>query len=511
MSEDDAGAPVAAAASAPEVSSFTASANIAVNQPNLFNGNKAIIKRKRGFVKPKKFPVPTVEQSTAQSFRKSILKSVSEDWAHVSDMKFATDVDDSATAQSDVEFNQLRNNVNIGDDITQLDVNKYLDKAHELNDEVDTIAFGMETDDGKITKVYVNANQAEEFEAALALMLGEKDDLEEVINDMSAKFDIVDVQWPEGYVSKSTGQPLEPAVTDVPELDGTESVDGEEPEIDLSTATDGPIDGEESEIDLSTATDTEASEELKDEPEEKSEDDTEKAPTDEPVDSEEDGEDDDGEDDPSGSKKKRKKKPKADEENSDAPKPEKTEESMQTIGQRFLSKLITEAKKKNEKPEDEQDATVKAAQDKQSASLEDLLQSFPSKQEKAIVTLMVSLGAPTKGLQLHKAELRKTIDQAAEMYLKNSSFRMWVKRLLGGLASLDKVTESVIEEGVDFDKRLTNKYQHATYQILKKLGLPDSVEVSSQRALLRYSLRCSFSRNRRSFFRNGFDCFCFAF
>lgn len=491
VAEDD------AAASAVEVSSSaTVASNISTSMPNLF-GTKAVIKRRRNFVKPKKFPAPV--QSEAEAFRSSMLKSVTEDWAHVSDMKFATDVDDTAGAQSDVEFNQLRNNVNIGSDISPLDVNKYLDKAHELNDEVDTIAFGMETDDGKITKVYVNSSQAEEFEAALALMLGEKDDLEEVINDMSAKFDIVDVQWPEGYVSKTTGEPINPEATDVPQLDGTEAVelDSEgEPEIDLSTATDGPVDGEESseeaEIDLSTATDSDESEELKDEP--ASEDDP--VVDDETSSEEEPSEDEDGDEDgdnPDGSKKKRKKKPKTDDDSSSTPKPEKTEESMKSIGQRFLDKLVTESKKpKQDKPgkedkkgiADEQDSAVKAAQEKQSAALEDLLQSFPAKQEKAIVTLMVSLGAPTKGLQLHKAELKKSIDQSADMYLKNSSFRMWVKKLLNGLSTLDKVTESVLEEGVDFDKRLTNKYQHATYRILKKLGLPDSVEVSSQRALL---------------------------
>jgi hypothetical protein len=47
-------------------------------------------------------------------------------------------MDSIAAAQNDIEFKQLRNNVNIGDDITQNDVTKYLTKAHELNDEVDS-------------------------------------------------------------------------------------------------------------------------------------------------------------------------------------------------------------------------------------------------------------------------------------------------------------------------------------------------------------------------------------
>lgn len=64
-------------------------------------------------------------------------------------------------------------------------------------DEVDTITFGLETDDGKIVKVYVNAEQAEAFEKALAQKLGEIDDIEEVLNELSKEYEIVDVEWPE--------------------------------------------------------------------------------------------------------------------------------------------------------------------------------------------------------------------------------------------------------------------------------------------------------------------------
>ena len=64
-------------------------------------------------------------------------------------------------------------------------------------DEIDTVTFGLETDDGKIVKVYVNAEQANEFETALSDMLGQKDDIEEILNELSKNYEIVDVEWPD--------------------------------------------------------------------------------------------------------------------------------------------------------------------------------------------------------------------------------------------------------------------------------------------------------------------------
>lgn len=90
---------------------------------------------------------------------------------------------------------------NASDEDSQLDsgekdvINK-LDRSVKF-DEVDTVTFGLETDDGKIVKVYVNAEQAEAFEKALATKLGEIDDIEEVLNQLSKEYEIVDVEWPE--------------------------------------------------------------------------------------------------------------------------------------------------------------------------------------------------------------------------------------------------------------------------------------------------------------------------
>lgn len=81
-----------------------------------------------------------------------------------------------------------------GNEAEQQIMNK-LDRSVKL-DEVDTITFGLETDDGKIVKVYVKVDDAPEFEKALADKLGEIDDIEEVLNELSKEFEIVDVEWP---------------------------------------------------------------------------------------------------------------------------------------------------------------------------------------------------------------------------------------------------------------------------------------------------------------------------
>lgn len=99
-------------------------------------------------------------------------------------------------ARSDIAFSMMRNNINSDGNITGSDVADYLERAAELNDEVDTVPFGIELDDGDIVKVYVNVEQADKFEEEMKKMLGIEDDVEECINRLAQKFDIVDVVWP---------------------------------------------------------------------------------------------------------------------------------------------------------------------------------------------------------------------------------------------------------------------------------------------------------------------------
>jgi hypothetical protein len=97
---------------------------------------------------------------------------------------------------NDVSFSLMRNTINSDGDVTGSNVADYLEKAHELNDEVETVPFGLETDDGDIVKVYVNAEEADKFEDAMKKLLGVEDDIEEAINKLAQDFDIIDVVWP---------------------------------------------------------------------------------------------------------------------------------------------------------------------------------------------------------------------------------------------------------------------------------------------------------------------------
>lgn len=97
----------------------------------------------------------------------------------------------------DVKFNLMRNMINTNGTVTGSTVNDYLERARDLNDEVDTVGFAIETDNGDLIKVYVNAQQADEFEEECSKLLGLDDDSESAINTLAQKFDIIDVVWPQ--------------------------------------------------------------------------------------------------------------------------------------------------------------------------------------------------------------------------------------------------------------------------------------------------------------------------
>lgn len=121
--------------------------------------------------------------------------------------------------KDDVGFSLVRNTINAHGDVTGSAVANYLERAAELNDEVDTVQFGLETDDGEIVKVYVNAEQEAAFGEALKNLLGIESDIEEAINRLATEFDIVDVVWPA--------------------VEGADDIDDLD-QIDLDTALDDP-------------------------------------------------------------------------------------------------------------------------------------------------------------------------------------------------------------------------------------------------------------------------------
>jgi hypothetical protein len=151
---------------------------------------------------------PVQQESQSQS---SLLKELSntQQLLKKSDATDAgtNDVADKAGASTDIAFSLMRNTINSNGVVSGSDVANYIERAEELNDEIDTVPFGLETDDGQIVKVYVNAEQADKFEEAMKNMLGLEDDIEEAINRLTTEFDIVDVVWPRSEDEEGDADP----------------------------------------------------------------------------------------------------------------------------------------------------------------------------------------------------------------------------------------------------------------------------------------------------------------
>jgi len=122
---------------------------------------------------------------------------------------------------------------------------KNAEKQVEYED--DTVPFGMEDEEGNIVKVYVRADQADEFESALGGMLsGESDEsvdgedeelnsveIAEVLFKLKDQFDIVDVEWPE----------IEGDEEEEQTLGGAEGEMGEDPAMGGEMGAEGGMEG----------------------------------------------------------------------------------------------------------------------------------------------------------------------------------------------------------------------------------------------------------------------------
>lgn len=116
-------------------------------------------------------------------------------------------------------------------EIKQDEVNDVLNKAaKDADEEVETITFGLETDDGEIVKVYVNSEDADGFEEAMSKMLGLEDSIEAALEKLSVDFDIVAVDWPddEEEDEETTGEE-QPETDDLSDLTGGDESE-EEPQ-----------------------------------------------------------------------------------------------------------------------------------------------------------------------------------------------------------------------------------------------------------------------------------------
>ena len=122
-------------------------------------------------------------------------------------------------------------------------LSKLKDAEKRVDAEDDTVPFGLEDDEGNLVKVYVRAEQADEFESALGSMLAGTDDeyddddesdaveIAEVLFQLKDKFDIVDVEWPHIEGDEEQEEAAPPA-------------GGEEGELDLEGGAEGGAEGE---------------------------------------------------------------------------------------------------------------------------------------------------------------------------------------------------------------------------------------------------------------------------
>ncbi len=109
------------------------------------------------------------------------------------------------------------------------EVNQKIEDAEDDADAVDTVTFGLETDDDQIVKVYVAITDADAFEEKLSAMLGEVDDIEELLKTLGEEFDIVDIEWPDDEDAEKEEDEPEEDLEDESDVSDEEDPEEKEP------------------------------------------------------------------------------------------------------------------------------------------------------------------------------------------------------------------------------------------------------------------------------------------
>ena len=363
------------------------------------------------------------------------------------------DVADKAASSGDISFSLMRNTINTDGTVSGSEVSNYLERAAELNDEVDTVPFGLETDDDKIVKVYVNAEQADAFEDALKQLLGVEDDIEEAINRLATEFDIIDVVWPK---------------------DDSDTVDPEapvDPDADLSITDSGLTDDEDDDLEViadldaaSPETDTATSEVTDIEG-----DTTEDAEVDpEATDDEEDNDpdavdtDDDSDEETEDGKPKKKKTDK-----------EPKQESTMSIGSKFLQRVLAEA--------EDTDGIHDGFDIPLDAQARILASKLKRTYEKKLVALFFMAGVP--GRYMNTSDVEDSISAAADMLRKQVSTRRALDTFYSGLA-IAKGFNIPVDTAVQEAQARGSFTQRLFEAVLVALGLPEEFVTTAGPAVI---------------------------
>lgn len=510
----------------------TSSKSIAPIEQRLFR-NKVIIRRKRDYVKPKKFKMETLQQLidlssvviewndldyTSENYtgfeevkkqyhinstilehsdkfpkvrltgtKENIYAFLKEQYGHIPSeflLELGSSIrNDSAPSSTTLPtVNTTKSNViKVAGDKNDAQASNELDQKHDdAAASVDTHAYGLETSDGKIVKIYVSVNDSEQFEKELADNLTHDQEIEDVVNNLADKFDIVSVDWPEGMTSKDEASTI---VKDTATDEG-EAEEGEEAKykLDFNISHAHKKEEESDEKEKSEEEKPEEGEESDKDKEEPSEDELDKEPEEtddlslEPAE-ETDEEDNLNLDDEETDKDKKEEKPKK----------KKNKSKDKTMKESLLSELLNDfvVEKKVEEP------NIK----EEELKIEDL---FKSSMQRKLIKLLVLLDFPLDRLTFKKNQLRKSVREAANKINSIGQAKILINRLISDLETLrhsdkkyrkeqeeinikDNIKESVEEE-------LTNEMQILLLKLYIGLGVPESV-INYKKTILKNEIR----------------------
>ena len=419
-----------------------------------------------------------------------------------------------------------------GADLTTTDVTNHLKNVDDAEEEVDTVAFGLETTDGKIVKVYVNAEEAEAFEDKMSQLLGKIDDIDQAIEELSDEFDVVRVVKPDDLESEggeeqetdpSVGienaldEPLgdddvvvdmddedliaDPEAEDKPEdkegdeEDKKDDEEGEDKE-DKKDDEEAPADGLDFGVDPAPE-DEEDKPEDEDKPEgegeegeDKPEDEEEDKPEDEGEDKPED--EDDPKDDPKKDKKKKEKKPSKDDKDS-----KMKQEGTNSILKQLLALneakhvKVVHAKPKKEEPKKEEPKPTKIDGEgdtsadifhlsltKDEAELE---QIFANPIQKLIYRTVLLLGVNAEQINIRKFKVRKSVKEVSVVIQHHPQIKNILSKLGRDLASkkseIHAITEAEEKGGAPLTgtikDQLSTEISKKIYDLILALGIPE--------------------------------------
>jgi hypothetical protein len=388
--------------------------------------------------------------------------------------------------------------------LTQRDAANLIQQAQDKAEEVDTIAFGLELNDGEIVKVYVATQDAEAFEKAMSDLLGKEDDIETAINDLAGEFDIVSVEWPEddmtgdGGSSSDVGDAADDAMAGE---DGDGNIDdlADKKEKKTKLGFDLNQSKEEDEKDDANADKDEDNLDAPDDDKDKEEDDAfggldfgNKEDDNEEKDDEEDAlTSPDDEEEKDGKKKptsKKKKKPVA------ASKKKGDEKLVDSIQQTSTSSWLFSSFLKEE-PDFGIVSEESKKEDKAEEKIEDLFKT-------AMQRKIILLGMPALRLSQGKSLLRHGVREAALGMVDNPKGRIFLHRALKELEDIlgtgeAEKAEKELAKKKDSDEKEkidesagqgTNVMFEHILQLLEALGVPHQL-LHTRKSMLRQALK----------------------